>query len=133
MESTETCTFCGIVSPAHTMDMTGLGWRCTACGRKSELAAANRQGEAMAEHLTRPELEAVAESGKTEAIAGAAIAFFGVVLTMFSILSGAQIFLVFSGMAMGGISLVFHGLHRRRHALAAIRQAPDARVVRSAR
>ena len=111
--------------------MTGHGMRCTHCAARAELAAyKSGGGNDMAQHLTRGELEAVVRSGTNEAWGGVAFAVGGALLTLISVSAGGRIVMVFTGMALSGFGMLGHGLYRRKQALSAIRQMPDARVVR---
>ena len=83
----------------------------------------------MVEHLTRPEIAAVVVAGGREALGGAGLAIGGLALTAVSLSSGGQIVLVFSGMFVAGLGMIFHGLHRRTQAKIALARMPDARVV----
>jgi hypothetical protein len=129
MQAMATCAFCGEQAPASAMDLTGHGLRCVQCAARSELAAADGHTAGMAEHLTREELEDVVSGGTTEAVLGAMLAVGGALATVVSIAAGVQIIVVFTGAMAVGLGMLGHGLYRRKHAAAAIRNAPDARVV----
>ena len=129
MESTATCAFCGSEAPTSKMSMTGNGWRCAACEVRSDLAIAQGRPTGMAEHLTPGELQDVVVQGGQEAALGALLALGGLGGTLLSIASGASIVIVFSGAMIAGISMVGHGLYRRKQAKAALRHLPGARVV----
>ena len=111
------------------MDLTGHGLRCLQCAAKSELDAFKGDRNDMADHLTRPEIEAVIVAGGREAFGGAGLAIGGLALTAVSLSSGGQIVIVFSGMFVAGLSMIFHGLHRRTQAKVALARLPEARVV----
>jgi hypothetical protein len=129
MESTATCAFCGSEAPTARMDMTGNGWRCAACAVRSDLAVVQGRPAGMAEHLTPGELQDVIVGGRQEAVLGAVIAVGGAAGTLVSIMSGAQIIIVFSGAMIAGLGMIGHGLYRRKQAKAALRHLPDARVI----
>jgi hypothetical protein len=112
------------------MDLTGHGLRCMQCAAKSEFDAFKGDRNDMAEHLTRPEIAAVVVAGGREALGGAGLAIGGLALTTASLSSGGQIVIVFSGMFIAGLGMIFHGLHRRRQAKIALARMPDARVVK---
>jgi hypothetical protein len=42
---------------------------------------------------------------------------------------GSVIIIIFTGAMAGGLGMLGHGVHRKRHAQAALSRAPDARVV----
>jgi hypothetical protein len=124
------CALCGAQAVKSTMDLTGHGLRCMQCSAKSEYDAFKGARNDMAEHLTRPEIEGVVVAGGREALGGAGIAIGGVALTAAMLSSGGQIVIVFSGMFVAGVGMIFHGLHRRKQAKIALARMPDARVVR---
>lgn len=111
------------------MDLTGHGLRCMQCAAKSELDAFKGDRNDMAEHLTRPEIAAVVVAGGREALGGVGLAVGGLALTAAIASSGGQIIIVFSGMFVAGVGMMFHGLHRRKLAKVALARMPDARVV----
>jgi hypothetical protein len=125
-----TCALCGAQQVKTTMDLTGHGLRCLQCSAKSEYDAFKGARNDMAEHLTVREIEAVVVAGGREALGGAGLAIGGVVLTSVMLSSGGQVVIVFSGMFVAGIGMIFHGLHRRKQAKIALARMPDARVVR---
>lgn len=128
--ATATCAFCGAQAPTSTMDMTGHGMRCTQCAAKAELDAYRGGRNDMAQHLTRGELEGVVRAGANEAWGGVALGLGGALLSVISLSAGGTIVIVFTGMMTAGFGMIGHGLYRRKQALAAISQMPDARVVR---
>jgi hypothetical protein len=127
--TTATCAFCGSEAPTAKMDMTGNGWRCTACAVRSDLAIVQGRPAGMAEHLTPGELQEVMVQGRQEAMLGAVVAVGGVAGTLLTIASGAQIIVVFSGAMIAGFGMIGHGLYRRKQAKAALHHLPDARVI----
>ena len=129
MESTATCAFCGSEAPTSKMDMTGNGWRCNACAVRSDLAVVQGRPTGMAEHLTPGELQDVVVQGAREAALGGVLALGGLGGTLLVIASGAPVVIVFSGAMIAGISMLGHGLYRRKQAQAALRHLPGARVV----
>jgi hypothetical protein len=98
------------------------------CAARSELDAFKGDRNDMAEHLTRPEIAAVVVAGGREALGGVGLAVGGLALT--ASLSFGQIVIVFSGMFIAGVGMIFHGLHRRSQAKIALARMPDARVVK---
>ncbi len=126
--TTAACAICGSQFPTSAMDMTGHGWRCVQCAAKSELVKA-QGGSEMAEHLSPQELEGIVASGKSEAVVGAGLGLLGLVLSIATIASGAQIIIVFTGMMVAGFSAFGHGLYRSREARRALQHYPRARVV----
>jgi hypothetical protein len=71
----------------------------------------------------------VVASGGREAALGALLAIGATAGTIFSFAISARLVIICSGGALAGFAMLGHGLYRRRTALAAIRQAPDARVI----
>lgn len=130
MSATAPCAFCGTTAPTAAMDMTGNGWRCATCALKSEIATARGRPAGMGEHLTQSELRGVVAAGTNEAWVGALVGIGGLAGTLLTFASGSQILVVFSGAIVGGFSALGHGLYRRKHALAALQDAPSARVVK---
>jgi hypothetical protein len=96
---------------------------------RSDLAIVQGRPAGMAEHLTPGELEEVMVQGKQEAVLGAVVAVGGVAGTLVSIMSGAQIIIVFSGAMIAGLGMLGHGLYRRKQAKAALQHLPGARVI----
>jgi hypothetical protein len=130
MSATANCAFCGTETPTAAMDMTGNGWRCASCALRSEIATARGRPAGMGEHLTQSELRGVAAAGANEAVLGVLLAVGGLVGTAMFLAAGGQLIVVFSGAMIGGLSMLGHGLYRRKHALAALRDAPAARVIK---
>jgi hypothetical protein len=129
MSATANCAFCATETPTAAMDMTGNGWRCANCALASEIATARGRPTGMSEHLTQSELKGVAEAGTSEAWLGGLLGIGGLAGTLLTFASGSQIVIVFTGAILGGFSMLGHGLYRRKHALAALRDAPGARVI----
>ncbi|MEO8699073.1 MAG: hypothetical protein ABI867_03485 [Kofleriaceae bacterium] len=128
--STAPCAFCDAVNPISSMEMTGHGFRCVQCTARAALASVDNPRHEMAEHLTRPELEGVVAAGLKEAVLGALLGIGALAGTAASFAFSARLVVICSGAALTGFAMLGHGLYRRRTALAAIRSAPDARVIR---
>ncbi|HWO20013.1 MAG TPA: hypothetical protein VNO30_14605 [Kofleriaceae bacterium] len=129
MSATATCAFCGAEAPQSKMDMTGNGWRCAACAVRSDLAVVQGRPTGMAEHLTPGELEAVVKQGGQEALLGGLLAVGGLAGTVLGFAVGGRIVIVFSGAMIAGLSMLGHGLYRRKQARAALAHLPGARVI----
>jgi len=110
--------------------MTGHGWRCPRCTVQSEVAIAQGGGRGMGEHLTPAELRDVVTAGTREALVGTALAIGGLLGTWLTLSVGGRITVLCGAAFIGGIGTAGHGLHRRRQALAALRQVPTAQVVK---
>jgi len=112
------------------MDLTGRGWRCAKCTAQSMLANTRGQPSEMNVHFTRDELEALVAKAGMEAGAGAFLVVGGFAASLVSLAISTHYMVVFGGVFATGFGMFVHGLRRRKLARAALRDAPDARVVR---
>jgi hypothetical protein len=125
-----TCAFCGARAASNTMDMTGHGLRCMACTTRANITVAANGGSDMGEHLSWYELARVVESGRREAMIGAALALGGTVLTLLSLAAGGTVVVFCGGAMASGCGMLAHGLHRSRQAATALGSVPQARKFR---
>ena len=117
--------------PGATMDLTGLGWRCAKCTGAAMVANTAGQPADLVHHFTRAELEAQLASASAEIGGGTALVIVAVLVSAISLAVSHGMVAVYAGgaLAAGGGAIV-HGLRRRRLLRAALREAPDARVVK---
>jgi hypothetical protein len=124
----QTCAFCGQLAEASSMDLTGKGPRCLACTARS-IDSAPVEGD-LREHLSQQEIEKVFALATYEMATGVGLSILGLVLTLVSVAAGGTFMIAFTGLFAAGQGGFWHGLHRRRQASRALRDAPQAKLIR---
>jgi hypothetical protein len=113
------------------MDLTGHGLRCRECSARAELAI-YKSGNAdnrMSEHLTRHELDRVVIDSRKQILVGVGALILAVAAYLFALGVGGVMYMM-GGCVAFGIGAIARGLYRGQMAKAAIRQAPDARLIK---
>ena len=105
------CVQCGLMIDVSKADITGRGYRCTACSMKASLAADGGKND-VRDHLTNDERVAKSKSAGSEMVVGGLTAFGGLLMLLVAPIPFHDV--IGACIMFAGFGAVSHGYLTRR-------------------